>query len=369
MIDAALVGFCIGLGLCVPLAAQPADSNTPLRTIAFGSCARERQAQPIWIEIIAADPQIFLFIGDNQYADFWEKDGKMVMEPVPNAARIKEAYDALAAQPGYRRMQRHCPIMATWDDHDYGANDMGRDFQFRTESRDLFFEFFGFGPNDVARKHEGIYHSRSFGPAGKRVQIIMLDTRYNRDSLEKGEREGKRGPYVPTSDTSKTILGEAQWKWLAKELREPADIRIIASSIQVVADEHGYETWGNFPHERQRLYNLIDETDASGVVFLSGDRHLTEISVDRGRGGRAELRVPYPMWDFTSSGLTQAPEMVRDRNSYRVGPAAKETNFGVVEIRWGQSPETTEIRFTARGDQGQMLTGQSVFLSDLRERR
>ena len=49
-------------------------------TIAFGSCARERQAQPIWTEIIAHQPDLFLFIGDNQYADFWEKDGKMVMD-------------------------------------------------------------------------------------------------------------------------------------------------------------------------------------------------------------------------------------------------------------------------------------------------
>lgn len=356
--------FLLGAGLAASLA-TPALAQA-IDTIAFGSCAREREPQPVWTEIIAKDPDLFLFIGDNQYADVWYEDGKRVMKPIPNIERLLEAYRDLGNQPGYRRMQRHCPIMATWDDHDYGANDAGNDFSLRAESQQAFLDFYGFRENDPIREQEGIYHARTFGEPGQRVQVIMLDTRYHRDPLERaspGERRG--GPYVPTRDTGKTILGEAQWEWLEEQLRQPAHVRIIASSIQVVADEHGWETWGNFPHERQRLYDLIDETDASGVLFVTGDRHLMEIS--REPGDVAGRRAPYPMWDFTSSGLNERPRPVGDPNSFRVGPVLRETNFGIINIEWADSIERTRIHLEGYGDQGQMLTRQTVWLGDLRE--
>ncbi|MGB0714688.1 MAG: alkaline phosphatase D family protein [Phycisphaerae bacterium] len=352
----------ISLGVLIATGGTNAGDNFK---IAFGSCAKEREEQPIWLEIIATNPDLFLFIGDNQYADLWMKDGKMVMAPVEDISRIREAYAELGSKPGYQRLQRHCPIMATWDDHDFGANDGGRDYPLRKQSQQAFLDFFGFWDTAPIRQQEGIYQARTFERGGHAVQVIMLDTRYHRDTLERGKRPGAPGPYIGTTDTSKTVLGEAQWKWLKKELLRPADVRIIASSIQVVADEHGFETWGNFPHERQRLYDLIDETNASGVLFVSGDRHLMEISRDTGRG--ADMKVPYPMWDFTSSGLTQRAQAVKERNSYRIGPVRRETNFGVVEIVWGEAGKDTVIHLNGFGDHGQMLTRQTVFLNELRE--
>ncbi|MEM7756299.1 MAG: alkaline phosphatase D family protein [Planctomycetota bacterium] len=335
-------------------------------TIAFGSCARERQPQPVWTEIIAKDPDLFLFIGDNQYADVFYENGQRVMKAIPNIERLHEAYDMLAAQPGFRRMQRHAPIMATWDDHDYGENDAGKEFYLREESKQVFFDFYGFRENDPRREQPGVYHSRMFGPAGQRVQVIMLDTRYNRDPLDRLPADQRVvGPYMPTDDTSRTILGEEQWGWLEGELKKDADVRIIASSIQVVSDEHGWETWGNMPHERQRLYDLIEDTDADGVVFISGDRHLMEISRDNGRG--YDMPVPYPMWDFTSSGMTERARTVNDPNSRRLGPVKRETNFGVLHIHWADEPADTRIEMHGYGDQGQTLMMQTVFLGDLQD--
>jgi len=335
-------------------------ASEPFDVIAFGSCAKEREPQPIWTEILAHQPDLFLFIGDNQYADFWMKDGRMVMEPVPDPERIREAYDTLAAQPGYRRMRRAAPIMATWDDHDYGANDAGSDFAFRDESQDLFLDFYGFRKDAPIRDQEGIYHARFFeGPNAERVQVIMLDTRYHRDPLERSADDECPGPYAPTEDTSKTLLGEAQWRWLATQLLLDADVRIIASSIQVVADEHGWETWGNFPHERERLYDLIERSGAEGVLFVSGDRHLMEISRDTGRG------APYPIWDFTSSGLNQDARPVDDPNSRRVGPVVRETNFGIIRFEWGGAARDTAIHLEGYGDMGQLLTRQTLWLSEL----
>ena len=345
-------------------------SGPAIDLIAFASCAREREDQPLWSEITAAKPDLFLFIGDNHYADFWEKDGKMGMRPVEKIERIHEAYEALAAKPGFAALRAASPLMATWDDHDFGANDAGTEYPLKEESKKAFFDFYGEPQDSPLRKQPGVYSVRSFGPEGRRVQVIMLDTRFNRDSLERAtpEQRGKRrGPYRATADTSKTLLGPEQWAWLGQQLREPADVRLIISSIQVVADEHGFETWGNFPHERQRLYDLIDSTSAAGVLFLSGDRHLTEISADRGREGNRS--GPYPMWDFTSSGLNLKPGTVTDVNTLRVGPALRETTFGTVKINWGGTPEQTSIELTALGDKRQLLTRQTVFLSDLRKPR
>jgi len=348
---------------------QPAgsDSDKVLTRIAFGSCARERREQPVWEDILATDPQLFLFIGDNQYADFWEKDGELVMEPVPSPGRILEAYLGLGSKPGFQAMRAHCPILATWDDHDYGANDAGNDFEFREQSQELFASFYGLAPDHPVRNgQEGVYQSSTYGPEGRRLQVILLDTRYHRDPLERAPeaREGL-GPYGPSADETKTMLGEAQWAWLEARLREPAEVRLIASSVQVVAWEHGWETWGNMPHERRRLYDLIDETDASGVFFVSGDRHLMEISVDHGLG---DTEVAYPMWDFTSSGMTEeGVREVGDPNSYRVGPVHRRTNFGLIEIDWGEGGGEPSVSFEGYGEVGVLLTRQTVFLSELRE--
>lgn len=71
---------------------------------------------------------------------------------------------------------------------------------------------------------------------------------------------------------SSWILGEAQWTWLEKQLQAPAQIRIIVSSIALVAEDCGYEKWMNFPHERQRLFDLLKKSQSTGVLVISGDQ-------------------------------------------------------------------------------------------------
>ena len=355
-----LATLCVIFGMELPnLAGQ--DGIKPINLIAFGSCARERREQPVWNDIIAKEPDVFLMIGDNQYADFWMRDGKLVMQPVPNAERIREAYTTLGQKPGFIALRDQCQLLATWDDHDYGANDQGKEFPLRAQSQQEFIRFFGFPDDHPIRKQQGVYHSQLLGSGSRRVQIILLDTRYHRDPIEKtAARRENSGPYGPTRDTNKTVLGSKQWNWLEQQLRIPADVRVIASSIQVVADEHGWETWGNFPHERKRLFELIESTKANGVVFVSGDRHLMEISCDD------QSSPGYPMWDFTSSGLTQKKEDVEEPNRHRIGPVKREQNFGVIRFDWRQQPESTRIHLEGYGAQGKLLTRQTILLDDLK---
>lgn len=344
--------------------AQPAD-DTPLSRIAFGSCARQDRPQPIWDAVVETQPQRFVFLGDNIYADTEDMDV------------MRAKYALLAKQPGFQKLKKTCPVLATWDDHDYGANDAGAEYPKKREAQQVFLDFFQVPRDDPRRGREGVYFSQTFGPKGKRVQLILLDGRYFRSPLKKnypvGEPgEGYRGKYRPNTKRSATMLGDAQWGWLAEQLKAPADLRIIGSGIQVVADEHGSETWGNFPRERQRLFRLIRETGANGVVFLSGDRHLAEIS--RLPAKHAD-GVGYPLFDVTSSSLN-APSgnftragvrFANEINSYRVGLTYFEVNFGNVLIDW--EPSEPVVRLQVRDEKGGVVLQRRVRLSELRPKR
>lgn len=332
---------------------------------AFASCARENQPQPIWTEIAKVNPDMFLYIGDNVYADLYEVNGKLSVQQVTTRARFDEAYAEANSIPEFAAFRKQVPLMlGTWDDHDYGKNDGGKEFVMKKESQQAFLDFFEVAKDAPIRQQEGVYQSRMFNDDGKQVQLIILDTRYHRDAIIKRDdgRPKNKGPYLPVTDKSATILGEQQWSWLAQELEKPADVRFIVTSIQLVAYEHAWEGWGIFPHERDRMYQLITDKQANGVVFLSGDRHLMEISKDEGQLGH---RVPYPIWDFTSSGITQDFADVTEDNTFRQGAVVRDTNFGEVVVNWKDNTLESNIVLTARGRNGEVLNQQTILLRDL----
>ena len=248
-----ILAILFGLLLPDPLHAQ--DTPSPFTRIAFGSCADEEKPQPIWGAVLSYQPQLFLFAGDNVYGDV--RQGR----DVPDGELIQSLQDsyALAAQvSGMARLRSTIPHLATWDDHDYGKNDASAEFAGRHEAQRLFLQFWNVPLSDMRHQREGVYHSQTFGPDGQRVQVILLDTRFFRSSLKPTDQRNAagRGRYLPDEDPGKTMLGEMQWSWLAERLREPADVRLIVSSIQVVAEGHGWERWGNFAsssHLGQRL--------------------------------------------------------------------------------------------------------------------
>ena len=242
-----------------PVAPPPAD--TELTTIAFGSCNREDRPQDFWSVIAESDPQLCVLIGDNVYADSRpDAQGRMVAIEPRNAAEIREAYEELEASETWQAFRSKVPILATWDDHDYGLNDAGREWRLKREAKEILLEFVAEPADSPRRSRDGVHHSWTFGPDGRRVQLILLDTRWFRDPLLSKAHPQAPGRYRQDSNPESTILGSQQWAWLEKTLREPADLRIIGSSVQVVPWEHGWECWGNFPHERRRLFDAIART-------------------------------------------------------------------------------------------------------------
>jgi len=336
--------------MCVVRSEAQESGSEPISRIAFGSCAKQNQPLPILKSVLDADPDLFLMIGDNIYGD---SDDMEV---------LKAKWSQLGAVPEYQRVKAHCPILATWDDHDYGKNDAGNDFHKRRESQQVFLDFYDEPVGTARRTTDGVYDAKIYGPVGKRVQIILLDTRFFRSPLVKHNSprepgEGDRGPYGGPTPDDATILGEAQWKWFETQLRKPAEVRIVATSIQAIADGHRWEKWGNFPKERDRLFQLIRDTNANGVILISGDRHSSEISV-------MEKGMPYPLIDVTSSSLNSPAKWHTELNEFRVGTKYTDENFGMVTIDWEEADPT--VRAQVRDMAGKVVLQYRIRLSELR---
>ena len=330
---------------CLAVVGCDAKRDTPIARITFGSCAHQSRDQSFWQSILNVQPDLFIFAGDTVYGD------------TTNMVVLAKKYKKLEAQPGFQKLRATCPVLAVWDDHDYGRNDAGKEYRYKKESKKIFLNCFREPADSPRRKREGIYAAKILGPTGSRVQVILLDTRSFRDPLKK--RDGARGggSYVPHLDASTTLLGKLQWQWLKAELQKPAEIRLIVSSIQVLSEEHSWEKWMNFPHERARLFEMLKASDQPGVLLLSGDRHRGEIS-------KYDGALKYPLYEITSSSLNMSwKDGPPESNRHRISNLYGQSNFGMITIDWTKADPivTLEIHATSGG----VLTTETILLSDL----
>jgi len=307
------------------LAKFPDNFDQPLEVIAFGSCNRDELPQPVWPAVSANEPDLWIWGGDNIYADWYAPEGEKVKYKV-DRTWITERYAAQFNRPDYAAFREATPILGTWDDHDYGKNNAVGDYSLKEVSRDLALSFMEVPMNDPRWTRPGLYGSYDFGPEGKRTRIILIDNRYFATS--------------PKAE-SPTLLGEEQKAWLEKQLSENgADLHLIVSGSQFLSDRHRYDSWGKYPQERQWLLDLIREHQRR-VVFISGDRHIHEISIIEGQD------EAYPIVDITSSGLTHSWENYPgEENPYRLGEVYTGLGFVLIRIDWSsQSPAVQlEIR-------------------------
>ncbi|WP_461782825.1 alkaline phosphatase D family protein [Prosthecobacter sp.] len=308
--------FIAGLPALGFISTQAADEQ-PLQDIVFGSCL-DTHEHPMLDRTLTLPRDLFIFMGDNIYAD---RGGIPMMQ---------QKY-ALLKNSRFFRGLKNKPILATWDDHDFGLNDGGSEYPQKKEAQVEFWNWLDEPTDSPRRKQEGVYHAQSFGPVGKRVQVILLDTRYFRSPLKKAAKEKAMlgGTSIPTDDETTTLLGAAQWAWLEKVIQEPAELRIIVSSIQFAPEAHGGECWANFPHEQKRLLSLMKGQTA---VVLSGDRHWCEFSHNG-------------VFDFTSSSMTQKhPRGTPTPNKHRLMPKTYHLpNVGHLSIDWQAAALTVQV--------------------------
>lgn len=308
------------------------DHHKMLQRVVFGSCIDQRYPHPFWDVMASFKPDILLLLGDNVYGDCSNAE----------CTELSEAYSNLSAHPSFNGFRREFPVLATWDDHDFGLNDAGGDLPWKAKAKELFLDFFNIPASDPRREiSRGLYTGYMFGPVGHRVQIIVLDTRWYRSSLRHHEAgDVGNGRYVPDSNPEKSMLGAEQWAWLEDQLLQPADLRLLFSSVQVIASQHGWEKWGNFPHERLRLLNLLRIANPAPLV-LSGDRHVGGLYYYNESSGPV-------LWELTSSSFTHTspvPPTTGDiEEPLRVGNLVHENNFGLITIDWHELVAKMELR-------------------------
>ncbi|KAF0111654.1 MAG: alkaline phosphatase D [Hyphomonadaceae bacterium] len=322
-----------------------------LEKIAFGSCLPDPKDGTMFDAISAQNPDLFLMLGDNVYGDYTPND--------PQMSGMRASYWQLAQNRAFSKLVGLVPTYATWDDHDYGANDAGGDFAHKRLSERMFETFWNVPISDERRQHDGIYGAFTHGPVGQRVQIIILDTRFFRDPLVPTDIPMAKGRerYQPHSMQSEAdMLGPQQWVWLEQKLQEPAEIRLVISSIQLVADGHGWEAWATMPAQRQKFYDLVKSTNAGGVIILSGDRHHSSINRYAGNS--------YPIYDFTASPLGGTPSNAANEIApLRIyNSKAGETNFGEMNIDW----QNRKLELVTKGANGQILNAHSIGFDEIK---
>lgn len=308
------------------LAITGCKEQPQLTKIAFGSCGHQDDPQPVLAIAAEQKPDAFIFLGDNIYGD------------TDNMDTLRAKYNRLGAKPEYQQLAAATNIFATWDDHDFGRNDAGKHYPFKKESKEIFLSFFKEPAESERRKHEGIYHAEYIQQGGKTVQLLLLDVRTFRNNLLlydssvqlPREHYFYKPDYQPHISKDSVLLGEEQWKWLEAELKKPADLRLFCSGSQFSIEYNGYEAWANFPHEQQRMLDLIKSTKANAVMFLTGDVHYAEIS---------KLQTPglYPIYDVTSSGITSTWDFAT-LNKNRIEGPVMDNHIGLLTIEWASDP-------------------------------
>ena len=196
-------------------------------------------------------------------------------------------------QPVLKNFLKAMPQYAIWDDHDYGPDNSDKSYVLKKDSRNIFRQFWcnpSYGEND-----EGIYTKLNWHD----VDIFLLDDRWFRsnDALPDSIND------MPNSE--KKMLGIQQIEWfrnaIAGSQSDPnINFRIIALGSQVLNPLSTVDCLRHYPAEYAELMKILGDLKIEGVIFLTGDRHLSEII-------KQDRQNAYPLYDITTSPLTAGP--------------------------------------------------------------
>ena len=290
--------------------------DAPNFTVALGSCTYINETEldrpgkgygsgySIFESINSKNPDIMIWGGDNIYlreADWDSKTG--ILHRYTHSRSIKEMQPLLAKTQNF----------AIWDDHDFGPNDGDRSFYNKNLTLEAFKDFWA---NKSYRmnpeQNEGNYSTFNWGDA----QFFLLDNRFF-----KSPNDRKTG--------TRTILGDTQLEWLIDALSSSnASFKIIYIGGQVITSAARFENYATYPEEKEKMLKEIENNKIKGVLFLSGDRHFTELS-------KLERNGTYPLYDWTVSPLTSgvSESYKEDKNTNQVeGSVFAVNNFGMISF-------------------------------------
>lgn len=308
-----------------------------------GSCAYfneytyDRPGRPygndssIFVTMAKEDADFALWLGDNWYtreADYFSKWGLHY--------RASRDRSLSVLQPFLKKM----PQYAIWDDHDYGPNDSGKNFILKETSRDVFMKYWSnpsYGMNE-----QGIYTKVTWND----IDLFMLDSRWFRDPDAAADSVSG----MPNPD--KRMFGKEQMEWLKDNLLQSnanraVSFRIIATGSQVLNSFSPFDCLRHFPVEFNELISFIQANNIKGVLFLTGDRHHSEII-------KLERAGAYPLYDITVSPLTSGVAKTGGReasNPTRIIKEIDQQNYGRFVFSGTGDDRTLTIEFIdVKGD-------------------
>lgn len=290
-----------------------------LERIAFGSCSKQHERQLVWKDMIEQTPDLFIWGGDNVYAN------------TTNPAKLLAAYKLQNTIEDYKQLKALVPIIGTWDDHDFGDNNQGGNFPIKKISQQYALDFLEEPINSPRRTQEGIYTSYSFGDAGKKIKIILLDNRY-----------------FLNSESTFSMLGKNQWEWLEKEIiNSDAQLHLVISGLSVLSPQNGSsEEWMDHEFEKNRLRAFLKAKNIP-YIYLAGDKHFASIF-------RKDDEV-----EFLSSGMTHNTRIpLRPYVRARYPNPVFLNNYGLIDFAWENA--TPILTLTVRSAQGQSLIVKKV---------
>jgi alkaline phosphatase D len=320
-------------------------SDAAITSLAFGSCSSQLVPQPYWDTLLEFGPDLVVLMGDNVYGDCNEM----------TCSSLHQAYNDWESHPSFQGAKSILPVVATLDDHDYGKPDCHADNPYKDVAKEMFVDFF-----DIPdRNHkDGVYGAYEWGPIGQRVQLIVLDTRYARSAFLATDEPMAPGKevYIPdTVNRDKQMLSSDQWAWLGEQVKRPTNVRLVVSSIQVLAEGNGFEGWRMLPFERTRLVNLL-QNETTTTVLLTGDRHvggfyhynnLIEVTA-------SSWTHSIPFGAFNNCSSAQTCDEFDER---RIGDFVRVNNFGSIEWDWENSAMTVSLRRAETSQQSLYING------------
>lgn len=298
-------------------------TDAPNFSFATGSCAfineekYDRPGKPygnkyeIFDAIAKQRPDFMLWLGDNVYLREVDFESK---------ATMIRRYQLMRSLPQMQQLLSICPHYAIWDDHDFGPNDSNGSFIHKDWTTEIFKEYWANPSYGI--DGEGITGHFAYADA----EFFLLDNRYHKTLSVVGGDKG-------------TILGATQIAWLEQALlSSKSRFKFIAMGGQFLNTEAKFENYSTYPEERQMLIDFIEKNNIKGVIFLSGDRHCTELSALKLANGNM-------IYDLTASPLTSgAYDNTKENNTLRVdGTVVADQNFAVINISGDKANRVVEI--------------------------
>ena len=323
-------------------------TDPPDFRIALGSCAYINQAEydrpsrpygagyAIFNQIAEREPDMMLWLGDNTYlreADYDSRWG------------INARYQHDRKLPELQRLLSATHHYATWDDHDYGYNNDNASYIYKNTALDMFKQYWA-NPSYGLSETPGVFTHFNFND----VDFFLVDGRYYRDD------DKLQSPI----NTPKTMLGSVQTRWLKNALlRSTATFKIIAGGSQFLNIPLETDGWHHYP-QRQVFLDWLAQSDIDGVLFISGDRHHSELL-------KVTRPETYDLYELTCSPLTSGAHNVNqyERDNPRRVPdtLVEQRNFCQLDVTGSRKQRALTI--SVNNTQGQPLWQQTIRAADL----